>query len=1050
MKKLLLSVATTMFYFLGISQVGIYTPVTVTTHGLHLNRALVDSGLSVPFTGISRNGSYIRPGLLLVNTADSNFYYGRGGNNFRRVLDENDLGVTVTDVYRRLDSVFIEYGGSVEEFRFKIDTTGGSGTGWSLTGNTAIDTSINFLGTTDNKFLGFRTYGVEHVRIDSGGQMLLHRDASTYPKSLLRIAGGFGDFQYTDGNEGEGKVLVSTTDGAAYWSDNASAFTIPINKLANATGAGTIGLGAQQQAWTWNDISTQNGLALYSTGANAAANAQTLFRLSMSGTNTNSSQTTYAQMATNAHGGTNATNVAAAFSAVGGTNNYAILVPPSSGKVGIGTNNPDKLFTVNGVAKITDSLYLTSLPAGGAAADSVLVVTSTGNVKRRDAATFGSSGSTSTLQQVLDAGNSATQNINLTGTATITDSLILTGIVEGGISDDSLLVVSSDGTVKKRDGSLVGNNWSLTGNAGTNPSTNYIGTTDAQPLIIRIKGGVAGKIDLSNGDGAGLGNISLGVLSLPLSATGINNVAIGTNAMFGNTTGELNTVVGTAALSTNTTGNQNTVVGANAMSAGNSTGSTAIGRSALDRTSGGNYNVGIGYNAGDDNTSGGRNIFIGSFSQNENSAGTGSRNVVIGDSSFLASGTGSNQLNIMNYIYGTGLSGKGTGISQGKIGLGVKAPDSNLTVNGGIMVNALRVISPIQRSFDSTNYKIGVLASNGTINQMSWPTAAQIGGATSASLASYVPYTDSSTIFGTRNYNQNTFLPLSAGRNRRLTGGLYNTSQTVTAADTMLSLYQIWNNASVGFYGINMSITNTASSAGNSRLISLNVGGNEQFGVDETGRLRHTNGTVITFGGQFTFGTTAANWWRINTSGNLIANDDSTRDIGATLATRPRNEYLAGKLEIGTGTASSKAKLQVMSTTQGVLLSLMSTTNRDAIASSVTGLTVYDTTAKKYSVFNSVTNQWLYIPPAFIGTTTLDFPSTLPAGTSDLTFTVTGAVIGDQVMITTGASATYPAAGIISGFVSSANTITARYSNTGSISSIDLGNQTYNYQVVKQ
>ncbi len=27
--------------------------------------------------------------------------------------------------------------------------------------------------------------------------------------------------------------------------------------------------------------------------------------------------------------------------------------------------------------------------------------------------------------------------------------------------------------------------WNLTGNAGTNPATNYIGTTDAQPLVLR-------------------------------------------------------------------------------------------------------------------------------------------------------------------------------------------------------------------------------------------------------------------------------------------------------------------------------------------------------------------------------------------------------------------------------------------------------------------------------------------------------------------------------------------------------------------------------------
>src|SRR6185503_10377486 len=30
-----------------------------------------------------------------------------------------------------------------------------------------------------------------------------------------------------------------------------------------------------------------------------------------------------------------------------------------------------------------------------------------------------------------------------------------------------------------------GSGWSLTGNAGTSPATNFVGTTDAQPLVLR-------------------------------------------------------------------------------------------------------------------------------------------------------------------------------------------------------------------------------------------------------------------------------------------------------------------------------------------------------------------------------------------------------------------------------------------------------------------------------------------------------------------------------------------------------------------------------------
>jgi len=44
----------------------------------------------------------------------------------------------------------------------------------------------------------------------------------------------------------------------------------------------------------------------------------------------------------------------------------------------------------------------------------------------------------------------------------------------------------------------LGNNWLLTGNTGTDPSTNFIGTTDAKPIIIRTNNLPVGQFD-SNG-----------------------------------------------------------------------------------------------------------------------------------------------------------------------------------------------------------------------------------------------------------------------------------------------------------------------------------------------------------------------------------------------------------------------------------------------------------------------------------------------------------------------------------------------------------------------
>ncbi len=54
-------------------------------------------------------------------------------------------------------------------------------------------------------------------------------------------------------------------------------------------------------------------------------------------------------------------------------------------------------------------------------------------------------------------------------------------------SQDMALVITPSGIVRQRSlsGIVTGSAWSLTGNAGTNPATHFLGTTDAQPLVIR-------------------------------------------------------------------------------------------------------------------------------------------------------------------------------------------------------------------------------------------------------------------------------------------------------------------------------------------------------------------------------------------------------------------------------------------------------------------------------------------------------------------------------------------------------------------------------------
>lgn len=175
-----------------------------------------------------------------------------------------------------------------------------------------------------------------------------------------------------------------------------------------------------------------------------------------------------------------------------------------------------------------------------------------------------------------------------------------------------------------------------------------------------------------------------GANALYSNTTGSANTAVGASALYSNTTGVTNTAVGTGSLSSNTTGNYNTANGWNALITniiGN--GNTASGSYALGLSTG-SENVAFGDSAGYGMTTGSRNILIGpsTISASYNQVTTGSNNISIGNDVAVATATASNQLNIGNFIYGTGLGGTGATISTGNIGIGVKAPSNIFHVTG--------------------------------------------------------------------------------------------------------------------------------------------------------------------------------------------------------------------------------------------------------------------------------------------------------------------------------------------------------------------------------
>jgi len=75
------------------------------------------------------------------------------------------------------------------------------------------------------------------------------------------------------------------------------------------------------------------------------------------------------------------------------------------------------------------------------------------------------------------------------------------------LNSDKSLRLRSNGSWKKiADLSEASSNWSLTGNTGTNPSVNFIGTLDGQPLVVRTNNAERRRVDAAGNVGIGTNN----------------------------------------------------------------------------------------------------------------------------------------------------------------------------------------------------------------------------------------------------------------------------------------------------------------------------------------------------------------------------------------------------------------------------------------------------------------------------------------------------------------------------------------------------------------
>lgn len=235
--------------------------------------------------------------------------------------------------------------------------------------------------------------------------------------------------------------------------------------------------------------------------------------------------------------------------------------------------------------------------------------------------------------------------------------------------------------------------WKLKGNSGTNPDSNYIGTTDNKDIIFRRNKIFAGTLSDSNtafglnalnDTTTGLYNTAIGINALKTNSSGTLNTAIGNKALNNNKTGGYNTAIGTNAMDSNVNGSWNTAIGFNALSRNkNGTDNVAIGQYALGGNSSGNDNVGIGQSALGANSTGSYNIALGYFANRNNSSGF--RNVSLGYQALTNNTSGNSNVAIGS----NSLSGNSTGYLNVAVGAGPLSYNTSGSSNCAIGYEAL-------------------------------------------------------------------------------------------------------------------------------------------------------------------------------------------------------------------------------------------------------------------------------------------------------------------------------------------------------------------------
>jgi trimeric autotransporter adhesin len=267
--------------------------------------------------------------------------------------------------------------------------------------------------------------------------------------------------------------------------------------------------------------------------------------------------------------------------------------------------------------------------------------------------------------------------------------------------------------------------WGLTGNAGTNASTDFIGITDDFALKFRVNNIKAGEINQSRSSiffGENSGSNSTGYYSIGIgraalrTSTANYNVAIGDSALTTNSSGGNCVAIGYKAL-LKSTYSYNTAIGSLSMMKTTGENNTAVGYASLFSNTDGSSNTALGYQALYKNNSGSSNVAIGQLALYNIVDGFG--NVGVGSSALHACTSGIYNLAIGQSAALTITSGSSNACFGGGTGSGITTGSNNTAVGAATNFGSPGITNASAFGFNArSNASNQIVIGNGSVTQI--------------------------------------------------------------------------------------------------------------------------------------------------------------------------------------------------------------------------------------------------------------------------------------------------------------------------------------------